>query len=296
MSQSFTRSGAPYGSDPYQAFGQPGQTFTQPAQVELPPGAFQHATPSNVGGLCGPAGAALMAVKSMLQNVPPTTPFEKNIHNCVELLIGHFIEMKHELEIFKCKSIDFDHSMREIKVSTVKTEQYSRRDCITVTGVGKPEGETTKDLGVKVASTLSKSGVPVKVDDFSAFHRNGDKVKQIKQRDGRVKEIPPTITVKFKTVNKKDDVVKNYKNYDVENSKRNDIQVYHSLSPHYASLRRSILQYFSDGNNTYGKELKWVRYLSPSSGIAVKLKSDEFFKNINVIEDFQSKFRQIVVR
>ena len=63
-------------------------------------------------------------------------------------------------------------NMQEVKRYSVQTEQYSRRDCLTVTGLTKTDTETTTELGPKVVSALNKSGANVKLDDLSAFHRN----------------------------------------------------------------------------------------------------------------------------
>ena len=50
---------------------------------------------------------------------------------------------------------------------------------------------------------------------MSAFHRNQENDKTIKLRDGTTnKTIPPTITVKFRTIYLKDDAVKNNRNFD----------------------------------------------------------------------------------
>ncbi len=155
-------------------------------------------------------------------------------------------------------------------------------------------GETSKDLGQKLASALSKSGTPVKVDDLSVYHRNGNKGREVTLQNGSNKVIPPSVTVKFKAINQKDSVLKNYKNFDSSKSKRADIQVYQSLSPHYANLRRGIIKFFETADAS-GKQMKWVRYLSPTSGIGVKLKSNEFIKYINTMDEFLFTFRRDVL-
>ena len=158
---------------------------------------------------------------------------------------------------------------------------------MTVTGLTKTDTETTTELGPKVVSALNKSGVNVKLDDLSAFHRNQQQDKTVTLRDGTSKKIPPSITVKFKSVNQKDDIVRNFKNYDYSIKKPANVQIFHSLSPHYAGLRKKILEYYKSGD-AGSKTIKWVRYLSPSAGLAVKLNSDEFVKNIHVFEDFMN--------
>ena len=266
-----TRSGTAYGADAAPSFQ-----------------AASHPSSSNA------VASTLLTIKSMLETTPPSTPFEINATNCINLLISQMVEMKHEQEVSNSKTAGLMHVVRDIEVSTIKTEQYSRRDCITVTGVSQAAGETRKDLGQKVASVLSKSGTPVKVDDLSAFHRNGGKGREVNLHNGTKKFIPPSVTVKFKAINQKDDVLRNYKNYDSSKSKRMDIQVYQSLSSHYAELRRSIIKFF-ETDGALGKQVKWVRYLSPTSGIGVKLKSEEFMKYINTMDEFLFMFKRDVV-
>ena len=246
-----TRSGRSYTQDPYALHGQPQlpQSRTVPLSQPLPGN-----TPS--ANVSGPVGETLIAIKTMLDSVAPSTPFEKNMFNCVNLLIAQMHEMKHEVERANTRAAHLTHALRDVELSTVKTEQYSRRDCVTVTGVAHTEGETTKDLGPKVASVLSKSGVTVKPDDLSAFHRNGGKTKQVKLRDGTLKSIPPSVTVKFKSINHKDDLIRNYKNFDAAKSKPAEVQVYHSLTPHYAGLRRGHPELLPDRCGCGGQSLE----------------------------------------
>ena len=77
----------------------------------------------------------------------------------------------------------------------------------------KKESETYNSLSTNVASELSKSGVKVSNSDFAACHRNGNKIKTVK-RSGREVVTPPSITVKFVNANKKDSVLKGYKNFE----------------------------------------------------------------------------------
>ncbi len=171
--------------------------------------------------------------------------------------------------------------------AVVKNEQYTRRDTITMVGLEKQPDETETTLSAKVAETLSASGVTVTPNDFSAVHRNG--------KDGPVlksgKTAPPSVTIKFSVVSKKDNVLKSYKNFDQVANKPRSVKIFQSLSPHYGTLRRSIVQFFNSSNaHNRGKELMWVTYQSPSAGLCVKLKSKEYFKDIHVNDDFYLKF------
>ena len=74
---------------------------------------------------------------------------------------------------------------------------------------------------------LTTSGIKVTSTDFSACHRNGNKIKTITKKGKQVK-VPPTFTVRFYNSNKKDNVMNNYKNY--HNGKPKSIRVVQSLN------------------------------------------------------------------
>ena len=96
----------------------------------------------------------------------------------------------------------------------------------------------------------------------------------------------------------KDDVIRKYKNYDHTKSKPRDCRVYNSLCPHYAELRRNIIQFFKPDPNepTVTKyKLKWVTYQSPTAGLAIKLQSGEYFRGVHIWDDFLRGFTHNVV-
>ena len=155
----------------------------------------------------------LSVIREMLGKEPPKSPFESNMLNCVNLLIAQMREIKTYQQQQDMRINNMAMNMQEIKRSSIQTEQYSR-DCLTVTGLTKPDDETSTELGPKITAALSKSGISVKIDDLSAFHRNQQQNKTITQCDGTTRQIPPSVTVKFKSVNQKDNVVKSYRNFD----------------------------------------------------------------------------------
>ena len=53
--------------------------------------------------------------------------------------------------------------------------------------------------------------------------------------------MPPSVAVKLNVITKKDNVLRKYKNYDSVQHKSRDVKIYQSLSEHYASVRKSIL-------------------------------------------------------
>ena len=114
------------------------------------------------------------------------------------------------------------------------------------------------------------------------------------------KLIPPSVTVRFCTVNKKDALLKSYKNYDHANSKPRDVKVFQSLAPHYADLRRTILNFLKcdltdsiskHGLSNCGIGIKWCTYQSSTSGFAVKLGNGDYFNKIHLWIDFVNQFR-----
>ena len=128
-----------------------------------------------------------------------------------------------------------------VESNLAKTDQYPRRSTVLVTGLDyQKESKTYQNLienVANVANELSKSGVKVNNRDFAACHRNGNKIKTIK-RNGREVKTPPSITVKFINANKKDSVLKGYKNS--EGGKPKKIRVVQSLNNYYQELKYNI--------------------------------------------------------
>ena len=60
-----------------------------------------------------------------------------------------------------------------VESNLAKTDQYSRRSTVLVTGLDyHKESETYQNLSENVASKLSRSGVKLSYSDFAACHRN----------------------------------------------------------------------------------------------------------------------------
>ena len=269
------------------------------------PSAFQHrpqyiptqntAASSPLEAEVDTVAAALDSLLPIIQGATPTTPFETSIQNVVQVLIGQMKAINQKVDrnrTVTCGSLrQMDNSMVDVTRGLVKTEQYNRRDTITVTGLQKESTETEDALAKKVAGALSVSGEDVAAKDFTAVHRNGQKPRKIAG-----KEIPPSVTVKFHNISKKDRVLRNYKNYDHSNSKPRTVKCFQSLSPHYSALRQSIMKFFADDNNehNHGKRIKWCTYQSPTAGLVVKLQSDEYMRDIHVIDDFYLNFEKIL--
>ena len=234
---------------------------------------------------------------SLLAGLTAQSPFEKSILTYLGFLHSQVKEFKIEQcklrEEMIVRNRNVTESVDNLTLSVVKTEQYARRDTVTVVGLAKPDGESTDDLAKKVAEALSNSGETVVPDDFSAIHRNSKDNRTV-----RGKVIPPTVTARFSRISKKDNVLRGYRNFDTSANKPREVKVYQSLTPHYTDLRLSIYKFLnsepSDSENNIlgsicnrGLKPKWVTYQSPTSGFAVKLASGEYFNGIHVLSDFE---------
>ena len=230
------------------------------------------------------------------QNGPkPASDFEKSLFDFMGVLYCQIKELRNDHATLRDEMLVRNRmvtdSVDDLHLSVVKTEQYSRRDTITVVGLDKPDTETEASLSQKVAQTLSDSGVNVAPEDFSAIHRNSRDSRVIKGRT-----VPPSVTVRFSKINKKDSVLRSYRNYNQAASAPRPVKIYQSLTQHYADLRSGIFKFLkSDENDEYyidgpirnvGLKPKWVTYQSPTSGFAVKLASGEYFNGIHVWQDF----------
>ena len=233
-------------------------------------------------------------MKTLLDELEPATPFEKGMKSYMTFLHCQFTELKHQVDRVQSDSVvryrNTMETVDELALTCVKTEQYSRRDTVTVVGLTKPENETQADLTKKVADVLSTPGETVTESDLSVVHRNSNHPKVIKG-----KTISPSVTVKFCRIDTKDRALRAYKNFDVAHKRPREVRVYQSLTPHYSTLRGTIYKFLNskpgDGQDfgnicNSGLSAKWVTYQSPTSGLAVKLSSGEYFNGIHMFDDF----------
>ena len=188
--------------------------------------------------------ATLDSLLPMLDSLKPETDFQIGISNYLRLLTAQVREIKVDLNELRSEQLKvkdelyfsnraYVQTFDELKLSSVKNEQYTRRDTISVLGLAMPSQESQADLCTKVAHALSQSGETVSPADLSAVHRNSKDSKEI-----HGKMVPPSVTVRFATVNKKDNILKSYRNYDTSKKQRRSVTIYQSLSQHYAELRR----------------------------------------------------------
>jgi len=233
-------------------------------------------------------------MKTLLDELEPATPFEKGMKSYMTFLHCQFTELKHQVDRVQSDSVvrhrNTMETVDELALTCVKTEQYSRRDTVTVVGLVQPDNETQAGLTKKVAEVLSTPGDTVTETDLSVVHRNSNRPRIIKG-----KTIPPSVTVKFCRIDKKDRALRAYKNFDVVQKRPREVKVYQSLTPHYSSLRGTIYKFLNskpdDGQDfgsifNSGLSPKWVTYQSPTSGLAVKLSSGDYFTGIHMFDDF----------
>ena len=170
------------------------------------------------------------------------------------------------------------------EIDVVKTDQYSRRNTVVVSGLEyMKETETYNDLCSTVAEELTTSGVKVNTVDFSACHRNGNKIKTITRKRKQVK-VPPTVTVRFHNSNKEDNVMNNYKNYN--NGKPKAIRVVQSLNNYYQNVKPNISEFCGERN----AEIVWLHWRSASSGLCVKFDDGTYISKIHSMTNFTEQF------
>ena len=116
----------------------------------------------------------------------------------------------------------------------------------------------------------------VSSSDFSACHRNGKKHKQI-TRNGKTTKVPPSITVRFYSSYKKDNLLFRYQNY--ENNKPKKVKIVQSLNNHYHQLK--------DSENDI--DVKWIHWRSSSAGLCNKLDDDRIVSKIHSMTDFNNQ-------
>ena len=251
--------------------------------------------------------ATFDSLNNMLNNLKPQSEFERGVVAYLDLLASQVREIKGQQvglrEEMLFRNRNMAESVDDLTLSVVKTEQYSRRDTVTVVGLPMPENENEADLCKKVAETMSVSGHQVVPADLSAVHRNSKSNKVIKG-----KTVPPSVTVRFSRINQKDNVLRGYRNYDVSQGKRRDTRVYQSLTSHYSALRSCMYEFFNNKNdlNANSNEIKnvnlkvkWITYQSPTAGFAVKLDDGTYFSGIHMWYDFvkliRNKFPDCIV-
>ena len=146
----------------------------------------------------------------------PTTEIETALVTAVKFLANSHSKLRSDYKILSSKLNNVTKVSDANTVTAEQALQYTRRDTVIVTGLPYSTGERPEVLQETVATALSASGVNVTGADFSAYHRNGKsaKTKTITDKKTGLKKdivIPPTVTVRFRTSNMKDSVLRNLK-------------------------------------------------------------------------------------
>ena len=141
---------------------------------------------------------SLSEVLELVDSLTPKNTFKKTIKSVV--LVGML--GKH-VQILANNCSEMSNSVDNTEADLAKSDQYSRRNTIIVTGLEyKKETETYDTLSSTVADELTTSGIKVNSNDFSACHRNNKNIKTVMITGKQVK-IPPSVTVRFYNTKKR---------------------------------------------------------------------------------------------
>ena len=171
----------------------------------------------------------------------------------------------------------------DLERECAKTDQYSRRSTIVMSGLKLDENETSADLKRTVCDTLSSSGVNVDPSQLQACHRNAANQSEPSK--------PPSVTVRFYDFNLKDKISNDYQNYDRANNRRREVTISQSLNYHFRSLKKAINDHIGSGN------IRYIHYRSSSAGLVVQLKKDRvisgdiMFRKIFCLDDFLAQLQ-----
>ncbi|KAL5252075.1 hypothetical protein ACHWQZ_G015027 [Mnemiopsis leidyi] len=186
-------------SSSYQPGYQPPTSNIQPPPLRQEPDVRSQTSAStphlDIGASIEDATATLDGMLPMIDSMKPGDQFQISVCNVLRLLVGQLKEIKlgqAKLQKSTISSLGVvDENLIDISRSAVKSEQYHRRDTLTVTGVPKNANETDAELEKKVAESLSLSGETVKPADFSVIHRNGNQTRKDRRgEDADIVEYP----------------------------------------------------------------------------------------------------------
>ena len=215
-------------------------------------------------------------VVPMLEGVsnPSVEKFEESVRRVVDPIV---VPLSQEVTSLRTDLDLVNNRVSENFVAVSRVDQYSRRGTITV--VGHPQ-RPSEDIVADMCALLKVDEV-----DLEAAHRNGSKPFTFTRQDGSVGTKPPSITVRFRNLTKKDQILRTYKNY--SNGKAKPVRVYQSLTQTYKDLKYDISKYCGEAKI----ELAWIHWRSASAGLVVKVKSSgKLYNKIFCYQDFLSKF------
>ena len=171
----------------------------------------------------------------------------------------------------------------DLERECAKSDQYSRRSTIVMSGLKLDQNEKSDDLKRSVCKALSSSGVSVDPSQLQACHRNGPNKSDSSK--------PPSVTVRFYDFNLKDKIANDYNNYDKAKNQRREVTISQSLNYHFRSLKKAINDYVGSNN------IRYIHYRSSSAGLVVQLKKDRvisgdiMFRKIFCLDDLVTQFQ-----
>ena len=132
----------------------------------------------------------------------------------LRILVGHLAEIKADQKDISRTLNNLDKGVAHLSSdvascgkAVIRADQYHRLWRVFQWYIS---GETVDQLTTKVSDVLSASGEQVTSEDVSITHRNTNQGREVKG-----KLIPTSITVKFKSIAKKDSILCQYRNFEL---------------------------------------------------------------------------------
>ena len=107
-------------------------------------------------------------VEGLVQSVSVISDKFDEISTKVEDLEGKYMKVNQENKFLKDEVFLLSNSLNSVKEDIDNFEQYSRRECIEVSGIPVTTDEDTSDLVVELGSII---GLNIKREDISVSHR-----------------------------------------------------------------------------------------------------------------------------
>ena len=186
-----------------------------------------------------------------------------------------------EIQHLKEENAALKDRVELLEENVIRLDQYSRKDVAIMTGLEFNAGENQSVMQNKVIDIVNKlTGKNFSIADFSAIHRNGNKLKS----NGR----PPSVTLKFLRFNDKDLL------FDKNVNRRRvtmfrEIKFHHCLCQGLINLQNKIKAHDS---------VKFVNYMGSNRHFSVCIRNpnsdnDTFLNRIENYSQFLSELRNV---
>ena len=223
-----------------------------------------------------------------------------NLDSTTKLLVGQLLDHISSLQ----QTVD------SLSVQVARTDQYSRRGTLVISGLPKAADETPESIiGVACKEIQNNTGIVVNASDIQIAHRNGDGKKNSDgngagtgrpHRSGLVSGGSdstnsghvPSITVRFHNLIKKDQVTTKIRNHG------KNIKITQSLTPYLRGVKKAIGETVK--TNRSHLTVRFIHLKSATAGLAVKLVSKakpddknswEHYTGIWCLQDFANQLK-----